>query len=238
MYEIVFPNDKGNEQHIVDCGITQDDWAHHNCPTHARDAGVDCTVGNSNNHSNNHNNNTSITTTIITTNKNNKPIITTNKNNKPIHPAENTNDINHTSKLDDTLDNFLVFTDSYSGLLIRMDLRTYSFTGIQLPGSPNPVALDFNPADRRLYYSEVVVNPGSQIYSAGIDAGQPKLLKQLPQGSIVDGLAVDSGMQKVFYTDAGRDVIASMNLDGSGEQVLISGQLDQPRAIVLDDQNK
>ena len=54
----------------------------------------------------------------------------------------------------------------------------------------------------------------------------------------MDGIAVDGSLKKLFYTDAGRHVIASMNLDGSEEQVVISGQLDQPRAIVLDTLNR
>lgn len=82
------------------------------------------------------------------------------------------------------MDNFLVFADAYTGLLVRMDQRTYSFTGIQMVGSANPVALAFNPADRRLYFTEVNLNPGSQIFSAGIDAGNPVMLKQLPQGTL------------------------------------------------------
>ncbi|XP_070177381.1 low-density lipoprotein receptor-related protein 8-like isoform X2 [Littorina saxatilis] len=56
-------------------------------------------------------------------------------------------------------------------------------------------------------------------------------------GSIADGLVVDGSHNKLFYTDSQRHVIASMNLDGSGEQVVISDQLDQPRAIVLDTDN-
>jgi len=174
-------NCQGTEEHIVDCGITPDNWAHHNC-SHAQDAGALCTV-------------------------------------------------------DNTMNDFIIFADAYTGLLIRMNLRTYSFTGIQLPGSPNPVALAFNPGDRKIYYSEVIVNPGSQIYSAGLDGSNPTLLKQMPQGSIVDGLAVDSTQNKLFYTDAGRDVIVSMNLDGTGEHVVVTGNLDQPRDIVLDTQN-
>lgn len=34
----------GTERHLVDCGITQDDWARHSCG-HDSDAGVQCTVG-------------------------------------------------------------------------------------------------------------------------------------------------------------------------------------------------
>jgi len=175
-------NCTGTEQHVVDCGISADNWAHHTC-SHKQDAGVNCTI-------------------------------------------------------DTTVDNFVVFSDSYTGLLIRMDLDIYSFTGIHIPGAPNPVGLAFNPADRRLYYSEVVLNPGSQIFSVGLDGGQPRLLKQMPQGSVVDSLAVDSANSILFYTDAGRKVIASMGLDGTSDKVIVSGQLDQPRAIVLDTANR
>lgn len=83
------------------------------------------------------------------------------------------------------MNNFLVFTDSYTGLLVRMDLNTYSFTGLQMAGAYNPVALAYNPLDRRLYFSQVMSNPGSQIFSIGLDAGQPTLLKQMPQGAVV-----------------------------------------------------
>ena len=31
----------GTEKHIVDCGVTKDDWAIHDC-THGEDAGVVC----------------------------------------------------------------------------------------------------------------------------------------------------------------------------------------------------
>lgn len=45
-------------------------------------------------------------------------------------------------------------------------------------------------------------------------------------------------MGKLYYTDTGRDVIASCNLDGSNEQIIVSSLLDEPRAIVLDTENR
>lgn len=94
------------------------------------------------------------------------------------------------------MNNFLVFTDSYTGLLVRMDLNTYSFTGLQMAGAYNPVALAYNPLDRRLYFSQVMSNPGSQIFSIGLDAGQPTLLKQMPQGAVVFSCRVLSCMHE------------------------------------------
>ena len=54
----------------------------------------------------------------------------------------------------------------------------------------------------------------------------------------MDGLAVDTVTNKIFYSDTGRDVIATANIDGSNEQIIISDGLDQPRAVVLDTANR
>ena len=56
--------------------------------------------------------------------------------------------------------------------------------------------------------------------------------------SVADGLEVDPVNNKLFYTDTGRDVIVSMNLDGTNEQTLISSGLDEPRAIIADPHNR
>ena len=56
--------------------------------------------------------------------------------------------------------------------------------------------------------------------------------------SVADGLEVDPVNNKLFYTDTGRDVIVSMHLDGTNEQVLISSGLDEPRAVIADPHNR
>ncbi|KAK7480297.1 hypothetical protein BaRGS_00028465, partial [Batillaria attramentaria] len=174
-------NCKGDEEHILDCGVTPDNWAKHDC-SHNEDAGVVC-------------------------------------------------------PMDKTEDNYLLFATP--GVLNLMSMETYSYTVIAIPGEQaNPIAMDFDYSHKRIYFTEVMLSPGSQIYSMDIDGGHPTLLKQLPQNSVADGLAIDTVNGKLFYTDSGRDVIVSMNLDGTGETTLISSQLDEPRAIVLDPANR
>ena len=56
--------------------------------------------------------------------------------------------------------------------------------------------------------------------------------------SVPDGLNVDITNRLVFYTDAGSDVIVKMNMDGSNPQTIINSNLDQPRAIALDEANR
>ena len=56
----------------------------------------------------------------------------------------------------------------------------------------------------------------------------------LSPGSIPDGIAVDAISRLLFYTDAGRKLIAVMTLDGSFHKVIVTEGLDHPRAIAAD----
>ena len=49
----------------------------------------------------------------------------------------------------------------------------------------------------------------------------------------MDGLAVDTSMGKIFFTDSGLDVIGTINTDGSNPEIIVRDGLDEPRAIVL-----
>ncbi|XP_025113963.1 low-density lipoprotein receptor-related protein 4-like isoform X2 [Pomacea canaliculata] len=174
-------NCQGTEHHLLDCGITKDNWAHQYC-SHDEDAGVMCIV-------------------------------------------------------DNTVNDFLLFTDSTTGFINRMDLKTHSYVSLMMTEVTKPVALTFNPVDRRLYFSNIHTIPDSHIFSSKLDATGQKLVMHFPRDSEIDGLAVDGHMEKLFYTDAGRKIIASCNLDGSNETVIVDTLLDKPRAIVLDTDN-
>ena len=54
-------------------------------------------------------------------------------------------------------------------------------------------------------------------------------------GAVPDGIAVDPTIRRVFYTDAGLNLIAALNYDGSDHDVILDERhnLDEPRAIVL-----
>ena len=49
-----------------------------------------------------------------------------------------------------------------------------------------------------------------------------------------DGIAVDWVARNVYWTDTGTDRIEVARLNGTSRKVLISENLDEPRAIVLD----
>ena len=49
-----------------------------------------------------------------------------------------------------------------------------------------------------------------------------------------DGVAVDWVARNFYWTDTGTDLIQVSRLNGSSRKVLISENLDEPRAIALD----
>jgi low density lipoprotein receptor-related protein 5/6 len=49
-----------------------------------------------------------------------------------------------------------------------------------------------------------------------------------------DGIAVDYLARNLYWTDTGTDRIEVARLNGSSRRVLITENLDEPRAIVLD----
>ena len=56
--------------------------------------------------------------------------------------------------------------------------------------------------------------------------------------AVLEKVEVDPLNRKLFYTDTGNDVIAVMNLDGTGYQQIVTTDLDEPRDIVLDPRNQ
>ena len=52
-----------------------------------------------------------------------------------------------------------------------------------------------------------------------------------------DGVAVDWVGRNLYWTDTGTDRIEVSRLDGMSRKVLISENLDEPRAITLDPTN-
>ena len=48
-----------------------------------------------------------------------------------------------------------------------------------------------------------------------------------------EGLAVDWISRNLFWTDTGRDKIEVARLDGSSRKVIVSSNLDEPRAIAI-----
>jgi len=95
--------------------------------------------------------------------------------------------------------------------------------------SQRPIALDFDPVEDRVYWSDVY--PG-RIFSAFSNATSLKTLFYC-NVKTPDGLAIDHVGRNIYWTDAGTKRIEVGRLDGTSRRVLIKDGLDQPRAIAL-----
>lgn len=56
--------------------------------------------------------------------------------------------------------------------------------------------------------------------------------------AVLEKVEVDPLNRKLFYTDTGNNVIAVMNLDGTGYNIIVNSNLDEPRDLALDPRNK
>ncbi|KAH9508820.1 hypothetical protein Btru_050135 [Bulinus truncatus] len=174
----------GNEDHIVYCNVTANNWDVHDC-SKLGVAGVKCE-----------------------------------------------NDYN-SGVLDPALDNFILFNDVFEGQLVRMDTETFSYTTAALQFSNfTPIAIAFDPLAQKVYFSEVKGNT-SLIRQTDLRGQILNTLGSTPDGSVINGMVVDTRQDIIFYTDAGNRRIASIKPDGSN-YLVVSSDVDQPKGLAID----
>ena len=131
---------------------------------------------------------------------------------------------------------FILFADAEdkSTNYISLDVNYFvSQTFFKHFGSQRPIALDFDPVEDRLYWSDV---DHGRIFSAFSNATSLKTLFYC-NVKTPDGLAIDHVGRNIYWTDAGTKRIEVGRLDGTSRRVLIKDGLDQPRAIALYERN-
>ena len=100
-------------------------------------------------------------------------------------------------------------------------------------GNQRPVALDFDPVENRVYWSD---GAKGLIVRAFINVTSVKILFrcniQKP-----NGIAIDRVGRNIYWTDTGTKRVEVARLDGTKRKLLIKDGLDKPRAIALDEKN-
>lgn len=97
----------------------------------------------------------------------------------------------------------------------------------------SPIALDFDPVEDRVYWTDV---GQGLILSAFSNATELKILFRC-NVNVPDGIAIDKVGRNIYWSDRGTNRIEVARLDGTKRRLLIKDGLDEPRAIVLDDRN-
>ncbi|KAL9955607.1 hypothetical protein ACROYT_G036952 [Oculina patagonica] len=114
----------------------------------------------------------------------------------------------------------------------RISLDTPNLTDVVVPvsGIKHAVAIDFDPVDKFVYWSDDVKR---EIKRCRMNGSDDEVIVS-SQVEHPDGIAVDWVARNLYWTDTGTDRIEVSRLNGSSRKVLISENLDEPRAIVLD----
>ena len=114
--------------------------------------------------------------------------------------------------------------------MINLDNPQAQPTAVKLGNTPRPEALDYDPQERFIYWSDLQLR---QILSAQPDGSAEKIIAnnglQSPKG-----LAVDYVGRNLYWTDFDANRIEVSKLNGSYRKVLVSQNIQKPMDIVLD----
>ena len=133
---------------------------------------------------------------------------------------------------------------SAPGAATELFFSLYSTNSVQRVGSngaglttifslTGPVGVDWAPGEAKLYAAEYVAR---RIHRANRDGSSFEEVLTDSEGAptgYLYGVAVDEVMGKIYWTERSLLAIRRANLDGTGQETLISGPFD-PTAIAVD----
>ena len=129
---------------------------------------------------------------------------------------------------------FFLFNDADDKSTHIISLDVNYFVAKRLFSHPGrPIALDFDPVEDRVYWTDV---GQGLILSAFSNATAFKILFRC-NVNVPDGIAIDKVGRNIYWSDRGTNRIEVARLDGTKRRLLIKDGLDEPRAIVLDERN-
>ncbi|KAK7488160.1 hypothetical protein BaRGS_00020602, partial [Batillaria attramentaria] len=113
--------------------------------------------------------------------------------------------------------------------IIRLDMETLSYIKIPVANVTSPKDIVYDPVDDRIYWTA-----NKTIETAVLNGSYKSVLPNLDnEDAEYDGIALDILARRIFYTDAGNDVIGDIRIPEYEYRTFITSGLDQPRDIVL-----
>ncbi|XP_071956512.1 low-density lipoprotein receptor-related protein 6-like [Antedon mediterranea] len=113
---------------------------------------------------------------------------------------------------------------------ISLDTPDYTDVVIQLKDVKNAIAIDYDPVDGLIYWTDDDVHA---IRRAKLDGSESEYIVT-QDISNPDGIAVDWISRNLYWTDTGNNRIEVSRLNGTSRLILIDDNLDEPRAIAVD----
>uniref|UniRef100_T1J651 EGF-like domain-containing protein n=1 Tax=Strigamia maritima TaxID=126957 RepID=T1J651_STRMM len=115
---------------------------------------------------------------------------------------------------------------------ISLDTSDYTDVVLELEGIKHAVAIDYDPVDKQIYWTD---DDALVIRRCALDGSDQEDLI-VTEVDHPDGIAVDWVARNLYWTDTGTDRIEVARLNGTSRRVLVTEALEEPRAIVVDPQ--
>ncbi|XP_072018612.1 uncharacterized protein [Amphiura filiformis] len=126
---------------------------------------------------------------------------------------------------------FVIVTDIDNATIFTGPTDTLQFQRIPLQNVKRPVAIDYDPVEQRIYWTdETDIN----INRAFINGTGQEVVVELQAPSVPYGITIDIDNRHIYWTDEGSNRIERANLDGSSRQIILQDNLDKPRSIIVD----
>ncbi|XP_072050044.1 uncharacterized protein [Amphiura filiformis] len=129
---------------------------------------------------------------------------------------------------------FLIVADLFAKQIQTNPINTVgtvdTLTTIPLQDVENPVAVNYDPIDQKMYWTDV---GRKTISKASLDGTAQEDVVSLSTNSNADGIALDVNNRQIYWTDNGNATIEKINMDGTGREVIVQDNLDKPRGIVV-----
>ncbi|XP_022091370.1 low-density lipoprotein receptor-related protein 4-like [Acanthaster planci] len=129
---------------------------------------------------------------------------------------------------------FALIADTDNGTIYagRMSQDLGDLSPLPLRGLVRPVAVDYDPVEQMVYWSDVGSQPSRKISRAHLNGtNQTTVLDSL---RLPDGLALDVQARMIYWTDGVLGYVGRASMDGTGNREIIVDNLDKPRTIVTD----
>ena len=127
----------------------------------------------------------------------------------------------------------MIYAEAYVGKIYKIPLAVPDTPCLPVGIDTNisrPVAVDFDPVDGKIYWTDVTLKLVARAFPNG-SSGEVIAYNNV---DTPDGLAVDYVGRNIYWTDKGNSKIEVARLDGSYRKTLLSSSVEHPRAILLD----
>jgi len=119
------------------------------------------------------------------------------------------------------------FSDSQTKIIGVLKMNTKFWTTIISETVDKPRGITVYPERGFLFYADWGVQPG--IMRAGMDGADVRRIVKMHEGDWPNGVAIDSVLERVFWSEAKHNTLESAKIDGSGRRIISMGKVRHGR---------